>query len=160
MQKTLYILIGPKGAGKTQIGSRINHHTAIRFLGVEPIWLQLAPGEDGWVVVEHAIDQAFQQHDEVMIESLGAGDGFDRFHASLRKKYTIKLIKVLTNLAECLNRVKNRDNSNHILISDEKVEEYNKIAVTIHHVWDGIIDNTAPATDEEILKVIKSLQRY
>jgi shikimate kinase len=160
MQKMLYVLIGPKGAGKTYIGSRISQQTTIQFLRVEPIWLKLAPGENGWEVVEQTIDQAFRQHDEVMIESLGAGVEFDRFHASLREKYTVKLIKVSTDLAECLKRVKNRDNSNHISVSDEKVEEYNRIAINVHHSWDAIVDNNTFATDEEILKVIESLRPF
>lgn len=33
MRKVLYILIGPKGAGKTYIGSKVNQKTTIRFLG-------------------------------------------------------------------------------------------------------------------------------
>lgn len=158
MQKKLYILIGPKGAGKTHIGSRVNQHTSIQFLRVEAIWLQLTPCENGWEVVEQAIDQAFQQYDEVMIESLGAGSAFDRFHASLMGKYNVKRIKVATDLAECLKRVKNRNNSHHIPVSDEKVEEYNRIVAGVHHEWDAIIDNNALVTDEEILKVIESLR--
>jgi len=35
--KMLFILIGPKEAGKTYIGTLINAHTAIKFLSVEPI---------------------------------------------------------------------------------------------------------------------------
>jgi shikimate kinase len=158
MQKTLYILIGPKGAGKTHIGSLVNQHTTIQFVRVEPIWLKLASGENGWIAVEKAIEKAFQQDDEVMIESLGAGSGFDSFHASLIGKYNVKLIKVSTDLAECLKRVKNRDNSNHIPISDEKVEEYNKIAASVHHLWDAIVDNNELAKDEEILQVIGAVR--
>ncbi|WP_445637409.1 hypothetical protein NSTC745_02522 [Nostoc sp. DSM 114161] len=37
--KTLFILIGAKGAGKTYIGTLVNAHTAIKFLSVEPIWV-------------------------------------------------------------------------------------------------------------------------
>lgn len=73
MKKTLYVLIGPKGSGKTHVGTKVNQHTSIKFLRVEPIWLNLAPGEDGWQRVEHEIDQLFEQHDRIMIESLGAG---------------------------------------------------------------------------------------
>jgi shikimate kinase len=160
MPKTLYILIGPKGAGKTHIGSKVHDNTTIHFLRVEPIWLKLTPGEDGWAVVERTIDQLFQQQDEVMIESLGAGTGFDRLHSSLRNKYTVKLIKVATDLETCLHRVKTRDHSNHIPVSDEKVQEYNQIAARVDHPWDAIVDNNALATDEEILKVIESLRSF
>jgi shikimate kinase len=160
MQKILYILIGPKGAGKTHIGSKVYENTTIHFLRVEPIWLQLAPGEDGWETIEKTIDQLFQQQDEVMIESLGAGAGFDQLHSSLSRKYIVKLIKVSTDLETCLSRVKNRNNSNHIPVSDEKVQEYNQIAARVEHPWDAIVDNNAPATDEEILKVIESLRSF
>ncbi len=66
MRKILYILIGPKGSGKTYIGSQVNKNTDIKFLRVEPIWLKLAPGENGWERVEKEIDKEFQQHSKVM----------------------------------------------------------------------------------------------
>jgi predicted ABC-type ATPase len=158
MRKVLYILIGPKGAGKTYIGSQVERNTTIHFLRVEPIWLQLAPDESGWVAVEQAIDRAFKQYDEVIIESLGAGAGFEQLHASLKEKYAVKLVKISTNLEECLRRVRNRDNSDHIPVSDEKVQEYNKIAASIDRAWDAIVDNNGPATDKAILQAIELLR--
>lgn len=157
MRKLLYILIGPKGSGKTYIGNQVNKNTDIQFLRVEPIWLKLTPGENGWETVEKEIDKEFQQHSKVMIESLGAGEGFNRMHSSLRNKYEIKLVKVYSDLEECLRRVRNRDNSEQIPVSDHKVEEYNKIAASINHQWDAVIDNNSLATDEEILRVIESI---
>jgi shikimate kinase len=53
--KILYLLIGPKGAGKTYIGTLVDRHTEIQFIRVEPIWLNLQPGEDGWQKVEQVI---------------------------------------------------------------------------------------------------------
>jgi len=157
MRKILYILIGPKGSGKTYIGSQVNKNTDISFLRVEPIWLKLAPGENGWERVEQEIDKEFRQHHKVMIESLGAGAGFNGMHSSLRNKYEVKLVKVYADLEECLRRVRNRDNADHIPVSDEKVEEYNKIAASINHPWDAVIDNNSWATDEDILRVIESI---
>jgi len=150
-------LIGPKGSGKTFIGSRIEHLTGIRFLHVEPLWLELAEGEDGWERVEREIDALFTQHDKVVMESLGAGQGFNRMHASLGKKYTVKLIKVVTGLEECLRRVRNRDSADHIPIAEEKVQEYNRIAASIEHPWDGIIENNDLVSDEEISNVMARL---
>jgi shikimate kinase len=157
MRKILSILIGPKGSGKTYIGSRIEQLTGIKFLRVEPLWLQLAEGEDGWDRVEREIDALFTQHDKVVIESLGAGDGFNQMYASLKDKYEVKLIKVETDLEECLRRVRNRGNADHIPVSDDKVQEYNRIAASVKHLWDTVIENNGPATDEEILKAIASL---
>ena len=86
MTQTLYILIGPKGSGKTTIGTLVDQRTDIVFLRVEPIWLGLEPGEDGWAKVEAAIDEMFLTHDKLMIESLDAGDRFGRSTLRLRKK--------------------------------------------------------------------------
>lgn len=157
MDKMLYILIGPKGSGKTYIGGRIEKLTGIKFLRVEPLWLQLAAGEDGWEKVEKTIDGLFLQHEKVVIESLGAGEGFNRMYASLKARYEVKLIKVETDLEECLRRVKSRDKADHIPVSDEKVREYNRVAASVEHPWDAFIDNNDHATDEEIHKALASL---
>jgi shikimate kinase len=134
--KVLYMLIGPKGAGKTYIGMLVNTHTDIQFIRVEPIWLSLQAGENGWKKVEQVIDTTFQSHNKVMIESLGAGEEFGKFRASLEKKYTLKMIRVYADLDVCLARVKNRNSADHIPISDDKVEQYNKIAATVTYDWD------------------------
>jgi shikimate kinase len=60
-QKILYMLIGPKGAGKTHIGTIVDRDTDISFLRVESIWLGLQPGEDGWTKVEAALIQLLFQ---------------------------------------------------------------------------------------------------
>jgi shikimate kinase len=87
-QKTLFMLIGPKGSGKTHIGTLVDQYTDIAFLRVEPIWLILQPDEDGWKKVEAVIDAMFEKQNKVMIESLGIGEGFVKFHASLAEKYS------------------------------------------------------------------------
>jgi replication-associated recombination protein RarA len=47
VNQVLYLLIGPKGSGKTHIGTLVNQHTEIAFISVEPMWLSLEPDEDG-----------------------------------------------------------------------------------------------------------------
>jgi shikimate kinase len=159
MKKTLYMLIGPKGSGKTHIGTLVNAHTDIAFLRVESIWLGVPPGEDGWKKVEDAIDAEFQTRDQVMVESLGAGEDFERYYASLKAKYTVRMIRVRTDLDTCLARVQKRGAADHIPVSDGKVMEYNRIAAAVSYDWDLEIDNNVPAPDEEILNAILSMNR-
>jgi shikimate kinase len=159
MKKTLYMLIGPKGSGKTHIGTLVNAHTDITFLRVESIWLGVPPGEDGWKQVEDAIDAEFQTRDQVMVESLGAGDDFKRYYASLKGKYTVRMIRVRADLDTCLARVRKRGSADHIPVPDDKVMEYNRIAAAVSYNWDLEIDNNAPAPDEEILNAILSMNR-
>ena len=156
-QKTLFILVGPKGSGKTHIGTLVNEYTDIVFLHVEPIWLNLKPNKDGWEKVEAAIDAVFQKHRKVMIESLGIGEGFGKFHASLLRKYSVKMIRVYANLETCFTRVKARNNVEHIAVSDDKVTELNKIAATVTFHWNLEINNDALASDTDIIHAIQSI---
>jgi shikimate kinase len=156
-QKILYILIGPKGSGKTHIGTLINRRTDIAFLRVEPVWLGLQAGEDGWKKVEAVIDTIFQTHNKVMIESLGIGEGFREFHAALAEKYPIKMIHVCADLDTCFTRVKKRNNVEHIAVSDDKVIEFNKIAVTVTYDWALEINNNHLASDVDIINAIQSI---
>lgn len=155
--KTLYILIGPKGSGKTHIGKRVGRATAITFLQVELLWLSLRPGEDGWKKVEEAIDDRFRTHDQVMIESLGAGEGFLGLYHSLKQKYTVRLIRVLAGPAACLERVRTRSAAEQLAVSDERVIEYNQVAAAVSYPWDLEIDNNLPASDADILAAIRSI---
>ena len=157
MKKQLYILVGPKGSGKTHIGMLVNQHTDISFLRVEPIWLSLEPGEDGWKKVEAAIDATFQSCSKAMIESLGIGEGFREFHASLVGKYSLKMIRVYADLDTCFERVKNRNNTDHIPVSDDRVAELNQIAANVTFNWDLEINNNRPAVETDILAAIRSV---
>lgn len=156
-QKTLFMLIGPKGSGKTHIGTLVNQNTDIVFLRVEPIWLVVKPDEDGWQKVEAVIDTLFQRHNKVMIESLGIGEGFITFHASLAEKYNIKLIRVYADLETCFTRVRTRNNAEYIAVSDDKVAEYNKIASAVTYPWDLEINNNDLTPDKDILNAIQSI---
>jgi len=156
-QKSLFMLVGPKGSGKTHIGTLVNQHTDIVFLRVEPIWLGLKPHEDGWKKVKVAIDAMFQKHDKVMIESLGIGEGFSKFHLSLAEKYSIKMIRVYADLETCFTRVKTRNNAEHIPVSDDKVEEFNKLASVVTYAWALEIDNNDQTPDTDIINAIQSI---
>jgi shikimate kinase len=156
-QKTLFMLIGPKGSGKTYIGTLVDQHTDIAFLRVEPIWLSLKPNENGWKKVEATIDAMFKNCNKVMIESLGAGDAFSKFYASLAEKYSIKMIRVYANLETCFTRVKTRSDVEHIAVSDEKVVEYNRIAAAVTYNWSLEINNDIPASDRDIINAIQSI---
>jgi len=155
--KTLFMLIGPKGSGKTHIGTLVSQHADIVFLRVEPIWLGLQPDEDGWKKVEAVIDTMFQKHDKVMIESLGIGEGFGKFRASLAGKYSIKMIRVYADLETCFTRVKTRNNAEHISVSDDKVAEFNKIASAVTYNWDLEINNYDLTPDDHMINAIQSI---
>jgi shikimate kinase len=156
--KTVYMLIGPKGTGKSHVGRAIEERLGVPFLRVEPIWLSLAPGEDGWKKVEDAIDQCFEKADELLIESLGAGEGFQSMRQSLLRQYNVRYIKVETRLDECLRRVRTRSQADHIPVSDDKVEQYNQIAAKVELPWNAVLQNDGPASIEQIVGVFQQVR--
>ncbi|MGC1374719.1 MAG: hypothetical protein WA821_00745 [Anaerolineales bacterium] len=156
-QKVLYMLIGPKGAGKTHIGTLISQRTDILFLRVEPIWMRLRPGENGWKKVEAVVDTMFQIYKKVMIESLGIGAGFQSFHSSLAQKYPIQMIRVCADPDTCLRRAKDRDSADQIAVSDDQIAKYNQIAAGVSYDWDLEIDNNLPISEAEILAAVQSI---
>ncbi len=151
------MLIGPKGSGKTYIGSLVGQHSDIHFLRVESLWVTLQPGENGWEKVEAAIAETFQTHQKVMIESLGAGEEFHTFLASLKKSYQVKMIRVHADLDLCFKRVHGRDADEHIPVSDEKLVEYNTIASQVSFDWTMEIDNNGSTSVAAIIDKIKQL---
>lgn len=157
MSKTLYFLIGPKGSGKTFIGTHVHNNTNIHFLRVEDIWLGLQVNEDGWQKVLESINECFAKYDKVMIENLGAGDEFQSFLSILQGQYQTRIIKINTDLSLCYKRVKERSHSNHIPVSDDKVKEYNEIASKVTLDWDLVVDNNGSQHVDSILEKITSL---
>jgi hypothetical protein len=92
-----------------------------------------------------------------MIESLGIGEEFRAFCDSLEKKYSLRLIRVSASVEACLDRVKNRDNTEHIPVSDERIEELNQLASIVHMDWALEIDNDRFVSDSDILAALQSV---
>lgn len=157
MEKTVFILVGLKGSGKTYIGSLIENHTDVKFIRVESIWLGLRQGDDGWSAVEAEVKAQLKKHPRVMIESLGGTPGFSRLTSSLQSVGKIRFIHVICSMDKCFHRVKTRSSSDHIPVSDDKVKKYNQIAETVVLDWALEIDNNGPARPEVILEAFFSL---
>lgn len=160
--KTLYILVGPKGSGKTTIGKVVDQQTSITFLPVEPIWIKLKaePSQNlnGWDLVIEEIEQQFNEVDEVMIESLGLGDAFSQVFDYFKERCGIKLIKVTASPESCLSRVISRDKSQQLEIAVAKIQEYNQMAFQVEKQWDLEINNNGPLDLQLIVKSVLSLK--
>lgn len=160
MTKTVVILVGPKGSSKTHIGTVLKAKAGVSFLRVELIWLGLAEGQDGWAMVEQAIDEALEKNPLVVMESLGGSEGFERLRGSLTQKYKLRYVRIVVPLDVCLERVRNRDPRNHIAISDENVLAYNQLAEKVMLPWDLEITNEPPLNDDLILDAMKHIQQH
>ncbi len=93
----------------------------------------------------------------VVIESTGASPAFPRFLATLRQEHEVLLVAVRAPLDTCLLRVRTRDQSEHIAVSDDRVAEINERAVGVQLAWDLEIDNSAPAMPADIVTAFRKL---
>ena len=161
--KTLYILIGLKGSGKTFIGKMVEDNLSIPFLRVENIFKNIKRDRhysdenyirEGFTLLEREIRNQFEETDRLTIESTGLTDEFKQMLESLRKDFSVKLIKIDTEPALCLQRVKERDNKEHINVSDSDVEKINELAIKVKFNYDLVIDNNSKS-GEEIIKGLK-----
>ncbi|HOW26469.1 MAG TPA: hypothetical protein PK711_12460 [Bacteroidales bacterium] len=163
MIKHVIVLIGLKGSGKTYIGTLFKDKLGIKFFRVENIWLSLTTARlsdeyiiEGFGLVEKELDRLLLDTDCITIESTGTTDYFSKFLDKLKLRYHVKLVKIQTNPELCLKRVKSRDSSLHVPVSDDIVDKINRDALKVDLNYDLIINNEN-STDKEIIESIQKI---
>ncbi len=166
--KTVYILIGARGSGKTYIGKLIDKELRIKFLLVEPYFLEAAKREDYkntnnnlfakiWQKIGEDIDNYLKNNEEIIFESLGVFDSFKNFLKNLKSKYNIKLIKINCPQNICFYRLKNRDPSLHVKIDKNDIEKIKESLDKEKYKFNLVIENEN-LSDDEILSLFKKLK--
>jgi len=158
-------LIGPKGTGKTYIGNLLSERLLIPFLRIENIFLKIKtenPLEDqnyisaGYKNVENKIRECLSDFNQTIIESTGIAIQFHEMVLRIKNDYVVRLIKVESDPDLCLKRIKNRDQSKHIAVSDDKIIEINKLSKGLSLNFDLVIDNNSE-TDDELVQEFKKI---
>ena len=161
--KTVLILIGPKGSGKSYIGRLIENDLGIKFLSIEPIFHKILGNsnkldkkveKEGYDKVEKEIDSIFSNDDTVTIESTGSFEYFFKLLKNLKSKYSVKFIQIYTSLELCAERLRHKDPSIHVPFSARQIKEINEKSSNLKLEYDLIIDNSK-LSDTEIVSLIK-----
>jgi predicted kinase len=168
MTQTVFILIGPKGSGKSYIGELMASHLGIPFLSVEPIFLAIKndpkgmTGDfiaEGFKRVETTIHQRLKTNDSLVFEATGLTPYFDKMLKNLEQQYRVIKIKVFAPPETCLTRIRQRDASVHIPVSEEMITHINSACADVKLNFNLTIDNSA-STKESILAQLKTLPGY
>lgn len=163
--RTVYILLGPKGSGKTYVGNLIEKKLGIKFISTEKIFLNLQKNrdvfdlsymKDGYEAVEREIDKTLTTNVATAIESTGAFPFFGKFLKSLRNKYSVKIINLTSPYKVCMQRIQQRRKKNHIPMSAERIKKVYKASSALNYDFVLQID-TSKKTDKEITNSIKKV---
>ncbi|MGL5059457.1 MAG: hypothetical protein ACRC62_05695 [Microcoleus sp.] len=166
-QCTLLMLVGLKGVGKTFIGSILEKYLDVKFLRIEPIFLEvmrlepelqgIALEQRGFQIVLTELDRLAQQYSILCIESTGCALTFSELLTALRQGFRVLLIRVKAPLNTCIERVMTRDTSAHIPVSDHRLREINERALLVELPWDLEIDNSEFQDEAVIVQAVKEL---
>lgn len=166
-QCTLLMLVGLKGVGKTFIGSVLEKYLDVKFLRIEPIFLEvmrlepelqgIALEQRGFQIVLTELDRLAQQYSILCIESTGCALTFSELLTALRQGFRVLLIRVKAPLNTCIERVMTRDTSAHIPVSDHRLREINERALLVELPWDLEIDNSELQDEAVIVQAVNEL---
>ncbi|MCP5051194.1 MAG: ATP-binding protein [bacterium] len=163
--KTVFVLIGPKGSGKSYIGRLLEEHLSIPFLAIEPIFLRIKGERDnrdsdfikeGYARVEEAIDSHMKHHDRILFEATGTTDYFNHLLERLESRYAVKPSRIHAPLELCFQRVRQRDASIHLPISEELIHQVNRLSQAAVFDYVLSIDNET-SSDAEIINAVKGI---
>lgn len=164
-KKNIFLLIGAKGSGKSFIGELFDRHFGITFIRVEDLAKQIkSDNEDDnerfiekfFLDVEKLILALLEKLDSLVFESTGLTDDFDKMIVNLQSLHNVVVIGVKADADTCLSRIRTRDQSIHIKISEDQVIKINAQVLKKNHNCDMIIDNNNK-TEEELVDEIKTI---
>lgn len=163
--KIIYLLIGQKGSGKSHIGSLMDRELGIPFIRVED-WAREVKRhravdneeylQQVFEVIEQGIRDRLPAAGQLVFESTGLTVYFDRMLQRLQQDFKVVTIGVQVAGATCLQRVKTRDGSMHINVSDEQVLMINDKVRERGLATDFVIHNET-TTDRELVDALEGI---
>ena len=157
----LILLIGPKGSGKSYVGRLLESALKVRFLHVEPLWMEYYADceresrarsiTEGIKTVRPAIVAALREHDHVCVETTGASPEILDDLISLGTAAGVLLVRIHAPLTTCLARIATRDTTHQILMDTEAIKQVYALSSKVTARFAVTLENVS-LTDHEILE--------
>ena len=116
--------------------------------------------KEAFQCIEAGVRSALNNHSKIVFESTGLTGYFDQMLNSLKNDYKVITIKIQAESALCLNRVKTRDLSIHINISDDQVINLNKQVQAKNIITDFVLDNNHKNLNELKMEIGNITKKY
>mgnify|MGYP002397692995 FL=1 len=166
-RKSIFLLIGQKGSGKSFIGTLMEKEFGIKFIRVED-WAKKIKKDRNvdneaylkqvFEEIERGIRDSLSEKDKIVFESTGLTEYFDLMLESLRRDFQVTTIGVYADRTTCLKRVKSRDQEIHINISDDQVLMINEKVRERNFETDFSIINEDKSEKELINEIAKNIE--
>ncbi len=165
--KSLYILIGPKGSGKSHIGELVERRLGIPFFRVEPVFMDIRRGRapddpdyirEGFGLAEEMIRRMLAKHEEVRNSSTGAAEEFRNMLERLRDAARLLPIRVDAPFDLCLERIRSRDQSLQIPVSDDMIRHMDRLSRNAEFDFVATLRNT-DLTEQDIVAQVEQVRR-
>ncbi len=156
LTKKVYILIGQKGSGKSLAGQIIEDQFGVKFVRVEDVVINVKKNravndesyhKDAFTEIESRLRKVLKDEPSVVFESTGLGNHFNNMFRSLKNDYQVITIGIKADPDLCRKRIKSRDQSSHINVSDEDVLLINSLVRRMNFLSDYEIDNNGSIED-------------
>jgi len=164
-KKKIFILMGPKGSGKSYIGRLIQRRLGIKFILIEKIFKRIQREravlnksflKEGYALVGQKINKTLENTDALVFESTGAFPFFKTLLSRLTRHRNVKLIYLDVPFGICLKRIKARSQRNHLAMSAETIRNVYQKNKKLKYKYDLYIKNYN-LTDKEIIELFKNL---
>lgn len=159
-------LVGPEGTGKTHIGSLLERSNPdqVHFVRVEAIFMKLQeeqPSADMSLLADLCYQETAGEVQSALsskkavavLEVTGVAPQLPSLIERLQSRHDVKFVQVKTPLDACLKRVKERDASQQVAVSEERVSQINQLAKAVEYPWDLVVDNSSFRADSELLEI-------
>jgi len=162
--KSILLLIGQKGSGKSYIGEYLEKEFGIKFIRVEDWAKSIKKGRsvnneeylnEVFFKIKNGIREKISKCELLSFESLGLTKQFDQMLQDLKKEYNLVTVKINCDFNRCIERIKFRDQSIHIEFSEEQLKKINSAFLEKGIKTDFEVNNN----DNDINKLRKDLEK-
>lgn len=164
---TVFVLVGPKGSGKTTVGLLLERERGVRFVEVEAIAKREFEASGGVIddayakramdAVGAAVGKAARLHPLVAMETTGTAPGTHALLDALAKEHDLRLVRIRAGRATCRSRIAARDSSRQVPVSDELIDRMHAASLTFERPWDLELENDPPLPPDQILAAFEPL---
>ena len=137
----LIVLVGPKGSGKSHIGRYLERAFGVRFVNVEPLWMQYyarceragRPPDivEGIGRVHPRIARALRENAPVCVETTGASPEILAALLALAPPPKRIVVRVVAPLELCLERIASRDPTHQIPVDPAIAKQLFRMSVSV-----------------------------